>query len=104
MTMYETLEGLGPSAPLVASALRRLGVRGRPWCSQACPLARLLLAQAPPGTRSVTVSPGWALRLGWHGTEEYCVVPPGCVQFLVEFDDCMYPDLMEAEADESEDR
>jgi hypothetical protein len=86
---------LGTSPEQVAETLRAKGIKGQPMQAHSCPIAKWLSAET--GAAVVTVDTGsCGVYLGFGpGRESVQATPPGAVdQFIVQFDDREYPDLV----------
>lgn len=85
--IHECLEKLGKTADEVHTSLLVMGIRGRRLRSCHCPLANYI--KSITNESGVSVSP-WRYEVN----HVYTVMPKGCTEFVSNFDDGFYPDLV----------
>jgi hypothetical protein len=91
----ETLRQLGGDGNAVAASLRRRGVKGKVGLAEHCPIANLL--HQSYGFDWIEVESDNISFRDADDVEATWITPPNAVvEFIVLFDACAYPDLIEA--------
>lgn len=88
--VYEAIRKLGSSSEEIAESLERRGIRGRVMEERDCPLANYIRAEL--GIES-QVENG-SIQIDGTDTFMSTAVLPGAEDFIDDFDDKAYPDLI----------
>jgi hypothetical protein len=89
--VFQEIESWGDD---VAGELLRRGIKGKPSCSEKCPMAVYILTQTDPKEIFDIEVEGYCTRYTTDGFDwDYIDNPPNMEDFIMAFDEGEFPDL-----------